>query len=161
MRRAAFNPVKPRDPELPKAAIARLIDQVGGPKEATVKLGLKLKQVYAFTDPSDSAEMSFARAAALSSREATAAAEYLATRAGGVFLPVPAGDTDLGLLTAESILSHGKAAAELVQALKDGRLSPEERTRAVAALDAAIRDLVHLRAEVVATPEDTNAGSGR
>jgi hypothetical protein len=159
--RRTFNPVKPRDPELPKAAIVRLIEQVGGPKEAAVKLGLGLSQVYAVTDPTDQAELSFARVAALTAREATAAAEYLATRAGGAFLPMPAGDTDLGLLTAESILKHGDAAAELVRALKDGRLSDEERGDAVRALDEAIRALVHLRAAVGASGDDAPAADGK
>lgn len=148
MSRGRFNPVKPRDPELPKAAIVRLIEQVGGPKEAAVKLGLGLSQVYAVTDPSDGAELSFARAAALTSPEATAAAEYLALRAHGVFLPLPPGDTDIGQLTAESILTHGDAAAELVRALKDGILSDDERADAVRQLDEAVRALVHLRLAV-------------
>ena len=151
MSRSRFNPVKPRDPELPKAAICRLIEQVGGPKEAAVKLGLGLSQVYAVTDPSDGAELSFARAAALTSPEATAAAEYLAMRAHGVFFPLPPGDSDLGLLTAEAIARHGEAAAELVRALKDGRITDEERRAAVQDLDEAVRALVQLRVAVAQT----------
>lgn len=146
--RGNFNPVKRRDPELPKAAIARLIDQVGGPKEAAVKLMLGLSQVYAVTDPSDPAELSFARAAALTAPDAPAAAEYLAMRAHGVFVPIPSADSDVGLLTAESILSHGAAAAELVAALQDGRLTDAERAAAVRKLDDAMRVLVQLRVAV-------------
>lgn len=153
MPRANFNPVKPRDPELPKAAIGRLVEQVGGPKESATRLALGLSQVYAFTDPADPAEMSFARVASLTSRDATAAVEYLANRAEGVFLPLPAGDTDLGHLTAESILKHGKAAAELVDALSDGRLDDRERADAVRALDEAIRALAQLRTAVSATKD--------
>jgi len=158
--RGNFNPVKPRDPELPKSAIMRLIDQVGGPKEAAVKLGLGLSQVYAVTDPSDSAELSFARAAALTSPEATAAAEYLALRAHGVFFPLPSGDTDIGLLTAESILRHGDAAAELVRAMKDGRITDDERADAVRVLDEAVRVLVQLRLAVGADRADGPGAAG-
>lgn len=151
MLRGSFNPVKPRDPELPKAAVGRLIEQVGGPKESAVKLGLGLSQVYAFTDPGEDAEISFARVASLTSREATAAVEYLAVRAEGVFLPLPAGNSDLQHLTAESILKHGKAAAELVEALSDGRLTDQERADAVRALDDSMRVLVQLRTAVSAS----------
>lgn len=155
MPRSNFNPVKPRDPELPKAAVGRLVEQVGGPKESATRLALSLSQVYAFTDPACADEISFARVASLTSREATAAVEYLANRAEGVFLPLPAGDTDLGQLTAESILKHGQAAAELVAALRDGRLDDRERAAAVRALDEAIRALAQLRTAVSATRDGT------
>lgn len=154
MTRPAFRPVKPRDPEQPKAAVARLYEQNGGAKHVAVKLGLGHAQVYSFTDPQDPAEISFARVAALTSRDAPAAAEYLATLAGGAYLPLPPADSDLGLLTAESIAAHGDAAAELVRALKDGRVTDQERTAAVVELDEAIRALVQLRVAVAGPRKD-------
>lgn len=156
MSRGRFNPVKPRDPELPKAAVVRLIEQAGGPKEAAVKLGLGLSQIYAVTDPSDGAELSFARVAALTSPEATAAAEYLATRAHGVFFPLPPGDTDIGRLTADSIVQNGEAAGTLVRALQDGRLSAAERAEAIKELDEALHALVLLRVAVSAERSDAD-----
>ena len=80
----AFHPVKPCDPDLPKSAVRRLFDQVGGVKLAALRLSLGLSQTYAFADPQVHEEITFARVAALTSPAAPAAAEYLAGLAGGV-----------------------------------------------------------------------------
>lgn len=149
MTRPTFKPQKSIDPELPKAAVRRLVEQNGGAKHVAVKLGFSGETlVYAYADPNEAAEITFARVAALTSPEAPAAVEYLAQLAHGVFVPVPQADSDLGLLTAESITQHGEAAAELVRALKDGRLGDDERAGAVTSIDEALRVLVQLRAAV-------------
>lgn len=149
MSRPAFDPVKPRDPELPKAAVARLFNEAGGVQNVAVLLALKPAQIYAFADPGQPEEISFARVAALTAPQATAAAEYLAGRAGGVFLPIDAPDGDVGALTAESITQHGEAIASIVAALADGRLTGPERSKALQELDEALRALVQLRCAVV------------
>ena len=150
MTRAAFDPVKPIDPGLPKAAVRRLFDQAGGVKRAAVKLQLSQSQTYTFADPGEPDEISFARVAALSGPDTTAGAEYLALLAGGVFLPIAAPNASLGDLTADSICQHGEACAELVRALTDQTIDPKEKGSALRELDEAIAALVRLRARVVA-----------
>lgn len=151
MSRGAFVPVKPCDPELPKAAVRRLVDQVGGIKRTAVRLGRSPSQTYAYTDPGVSDELTFAQAASLTSHEAPAAAEYLALLAGGVFLPIALSADEVGELTAASIREHGEACAELVRALTDSTIDDGERARALAELDEALRVLVQLRCAVAAT----------
>lgn len=156
--RRAFNPVKPVDPEQPKAAVRRLVDQAGGAKQAAVRIGVAPATVYAYCDPGVPDEISFARVAALSTPQATAAAEYLAQLAGGVFLPVPSAATPIGALTAEAMQQHAEACAEIVRALGDGVISDAERAEAIRELDEAIHALVQLR-QAVATPRDRREGA--
>jgi len=147
MTRPSFQPVKPCDPELPKAAVRRLVDQNGGIKRVAVKLGLGPTQTYAVTDPTAPDELSFARVAALTSNEAPAAAEYLALLAGGVFLPVGCvAAADVRGLTAESAREHGEAIGALIAVLADGLISPSEARRALVEVDDSLRTLCGLRA---------------
>lgn len=148
MTRPAFKPVKPQDPELPKAAIARLFDQSGGVKNACIIIGRSPAQTYAYADPAVSDEMTFAHVVALTSPVAPACAEYLALRAGGVFVPIAAGEGDIGEHTAESIKQSGEACAEIVQAMRDGMIDTAERPNVIRELDEAIRTLVQLRLAV-------------
>jgi hypothetical protein len=147
MTRGAFVPVKPCDPELPKAAVRRLVDQNGGVKRTAVKLGLSTTQTYAVTDPGAPDELSFARAAALTSHEAPAAAEYLALLAGGVFLPIDcAADVDVRALTAEVAREHGEAIGALISAMADARITPAEARTSLVEVDECLRTLCGLRA---------------
>lgn len=152
--RPAFDPVKPCDPELPKAAVRRVFDQHGGVKRVAVRLGLKLSQVYALADPGVDDELTFARAAALTTAEAPALAEYLALLAGGVLLPIAPSSAEVGALTAESIREHGEACAELVRALTDTEIDDQEKARALAELDESIRVLVQLRCAVASSRKE-------
>jgi hypothetical protein len=154
MTRRPFRPVKPRPVGTPKRAIADLFEQAGGLERVTVRLGVRQTVAYAWTDPQAREEISFARVAALTDPTATAATEYLAGLAGGVFLPVPPIATPIARLTAESIRRHGRAAGDLVEALADGRLTRAEAARALPDLEAALRTLALLRASVaeVANP---------
>lgn len=151
--RAAFRPVKPIDPELPKAAIRRLIDQAGGPKRVAITLGCGESTVYAYADPHVSDEITFARVAALTGPGATAAAVYLALLGGGVFLPIPSAATPIGELTAQAMKQHAEACAEIVKAMADGVMTDDERPTAIRELDEAIAALVQLR-QAVAKPRD-------
>lgn len=145
MTRPAFKPVKPRDPEMPKAAVGRLVEQNGGIKTACVTIGRSPAQTYNYTEPSVRDEMSFAHVVALTSPTATACVEYLAQRAGGVYLPIAPPDGDIGEHTAESIKQSGEACAEIVQAMRDGVIDDAERPNVIRELDEAIRTLVQLR----------------
>lgn len=159
MTRRAFSPVKPIDPELPKAAVRRLIDQAGGVPRAAIRIGRASSTVYAYADQQASDEMTFAQVAQLTSSTAPAAAEYLALLAGGVFFPMPAADSEIGELTAESIERHGDAVAEVVRAMHDGKMSDDERPSAIGEIDEAIRALVHLRTAVSGKPPGDGGGS--
>lgn len=146
MTRGAFVPVKPCDPELPKAAVRRLVDQNGGIKRTAVKLGLRETQTYAVTDPGVPDEISFARVAALTSHEAPAGAEYLALLAGGVFLPIEcASGADVRGLTAEVAREHGDAIGALIAAMADNRITPSEARSALVEVDDCLRTLCGLR----------------
>ncbi|MBR2813451.1 MAG: hypothetical protein IKE60_02290 [Reyranella sp.] len=156
MSRPAFKPVKRQDPELPKAAIARLIDQAGGAKNVCIAIGRSLSQTYAYADQAVSDEMTFAQVVALTAPTATAGAEYLSLRAGGVFVPIaPSDSDDLGAHTAESIKQSGEACAEIVQAMADGVIEEHERPNAIRELDEAIRALVQLRSAIVRRPSES------
>lgn len=159
MTRRAFQPNKPIDPELPKAAVQRLIDQSGGVQRVAIRINRAPPTVYAYADGQVSDEMTFAQVAQLTSPTTPAAAEYLALLAGGVFFPMPAADSEIGELTAESIERHGDAVAEVVRAMRDGKMSSDERPAAIVEIDEAIRALVHLRTAVSGkSPGDTGNG---
>lgn len=154
MTRAAFAPVKPCAVELPKFAVRRLFDQLGGIKRAAIRLGLKKSQTYDLADPDRPDEITWAQVAALTGADsAAAAAEYLALLAGGVFLPIAVSAEALGELTADSIREHGEACAELVRALTDHSIDATERARTLGELDQALRVLVQLRCAVAAKRE--------
>lgn len=146
MTRASFQPVKPCDPELPKAAVRRLFNENGGIKRTAVKLGLSETQTYAVSDPGTPDELSFARVAALTSHEAPAAAEYLALLAGGVFLPIEcATGADVRGLTADVAREHGDAIGALIAAMADSRITPTEARGALVEVDDCLRTLCGLR----------------
>lgn len=159
MTRAPFTPVKPRAVGTPKAAVSSLVAQAGGIPHVMVKLGIGQSDAYAWTDPQSPKEMSFARVAALTGPDCTAGAEYLAQLAGGLFLPMPSAKTPIGSLTAETVRRHGAAAARLVEALADNKLSQAEAAGALPEIDQALRALALLRSTVadVASPREAQA----
>lgn len=113
-----------------------------------VRLGVGESQVYAYADPESPEQISFARVAALTDEQTPAAAEYLTGLAGGVFLPIPRSDTPIGALTAEAIRKQSQAAADLVDALADGRITRAEAIAALPELEAALRAWAQLRSSV-------------
>lgn len=148
MNRPAFKPQKRAKPGTPKDAIKRLFAQKGGIKEVEVLLSLKHAVVYGYADHGSDDEITFKRVAALTDPVGTAGAEYLAQRAGGVFVPLPRRDTPIGALTAEAVRTHGTAAAQLVDALRDSRLSQDEAAAAVPDLEAALTAMATLLSDV-------------
>ena len=151
MTRRAFSPVKPRPAGAPKSCLADLFAQAGGVQRVMVRLGLGQSQVYAYADPQSPEEISFARVAALTDTQCTAAAEYLAALAGGGFLPGPAIEgADVGALTADSMREHGEAMACLVADIADGKLDRDEVRRSLPELDDAVAALLALRARMMA-----------
>jgi hypothetical protein len=155
MTRPSFAPLKPCDPELPKAAVRRLFSQAGGIKRVAVRLGIKEPTVYALADPGVDDEISFARVAALTGPESPAAVEYLAGLAGGVFQAILAqgacadGQGDVQALTAESARQHGEAIAAVVTALADDRIDAREARAALVELEQAIAAACGLRGRLL------------
>ena len=145
MKGGAFHPVKPCGPELPKSAIRRLFDQVGGVETAALRLSLHATQTYAFTDAQARPEISFARVAALTSPTSPAAAEYLAGLAGGYFQPLAAGEGGAQQLTAAACREHGEAIASVVGALADGQITPAEARESLTQVDEALAAMCALR----------------
>lgn len=154
MTRPAFKPVKPVDPELPKAAVQRLIDQAGGVPRAAIRIDRAPSTVYAYATAGVADEMTFAQVAALSGPSAPAAAEYLALLCGGVFFPIAARGSAIDELTAASITQHAEACAELVLAMADNRIDDAERPKAIAEVDDAIAALVQLRQAIATRRQD-------
>jgi hypothetical protein len=147
---ASFSPVKPIDPEMPKAAVRRLFDQAGGIKRTASRLGYRgVAHVYAMADPADATEISYAQVVQLSGPEAPACAEHLAALCGGVFLPFPAPSSPLALLTAEAMREAGQAAAALVESMADG-LTPDEARAVLPELADALRCFSQLQSQVAA-----------
>ncbi len=150
MKRAAFAPTRAGLPGAPKEAVKRLFNQKGGIKNVEVLLGRKHTVVYAYAAEGEPDEIHFAQVAALTDPVGTAAAEYLAARAGGVFLPVPQSDEEIGKLTAKSVRRHGVAAAKLIEDLADRKLAPAEAAKALPDLEAALCALAQLHSSVAA-----------
>lgn len=144
MNRPAFRPVKPRSIGTPKAAVSELVAQAGGVERVMVRLSIGKTEAYAWTDPQSDREISFARVAALTAPGSAAAAEYLAALAGGVFLPLPADASSVNALTADALRKHGGAAAELVEALADNRITVDEAREALPSVAEAARSMALL-----------------
>lgn len=165
MTRAAFSPVKPRTLGTVKGAISELVNQHGGVEQVMATLDdIGKSEVYAWTDPQSDKQITFARVVSLTNPDCTAGVEFLAARAGGMFVPMPSDKTPIGSLTAESVRRHGQAAAELIKSLADGTLSPGEAAKALPDLGGALRALALLHStvnDVATTPPDGRRGVER
>ena len=146
MTRPLFNPIKPRPFGTVAHCVAELFKQAGGIKAVVVKLGVQKSVAYGYTEEGTDAAISFAKVAALTSAQATAAAEWLAALAGGVFCPMPGGrEADPLSLTSDAARANGEAIAAVIEALRDRRITPEERAKALPLVEAALCDLSALR----------------
>jgi hypothetical protein len=137
-----------------KACVADLFKENGGHKCAIDRFGVSLRRAYNFTTLASDEQISFARVAILTSAKATAAARYLATLAGGVFVPLPAPKSGHALaLMGEAARSHGEAIAEAAKALADSRVTPRESAALVKEIDEAVVALASLRGAAIAMAE--------
>lgn len=136
-----------------KACVADLFKENGGHKCAIDRFGISLRRAYNFTTLASDEQISFARVASLTSSKATAAARYLATLAGGVFVPLVVRTGDCLKLTAAATRANGRAIAETVEALADKVVTQREAAAVVKDIDAAIAELASLRASLVAMAE--------
>lgn len=146
MTRPAFNPQTPCDPEMPKAAVRRVYDQLGGIKHAAIRLGRGKTQTYDYASMERPDELTYAQACMLTGAESTALAEHLATLASGVFVPVACKIDDALKLTADAVRQHGEAMGAIVSGVQDGTLDATEARTALVELDESIAGLCSLRA---------------
>ena len=154
----AFRPQKPIDGDLPKAAVRRLFEQVGGIKRVAARLGYRSEsQVYAMADGNDPAEITFAQVVQLTGPETSAGAEYLAMVAGGVFLPMPTATSAIGALTGTAVAESGQAVSEMIEALTDG-VTAEEAAKVLPEIDDAVRAWTQLRSRVAAVAKGRKTG---
>lgn len=158
----ARGPYKPREPGSIKEAVTELFAQIGR-KTVAAKLGLSMTQVASLTDERSPEKLSLERAVVLTGPDAPAMAEFFALLARGAFLPMPRTDSEVGALTADAVRQSGEAAAQLVQALLDGRLTPAEARRALPELAEALQAYAQLHATVaaIARNEGIPEGEGR
>ena len=83
------NPSTPTEIETVKDCVGALYDENGGTKSVMLTMNVNKTRARAFADEKAKDEISFARVVQLTSHTATAAAKFLARRAGGVFCPIP------------------------------------------------------------------------
>lgn len=123
----AFNPVKERPYGEPKEVVARVFEEVGGIPKVMELLDLSRTRVYALADPDSSNEISYARVAKLTDSGAKAAAQHLASLAGGIFLPIDkADDSDWLVLAGEASKRNARNIAALMDSLSETARSPGE-----------------------------------
>jgi hypothetical protein len=136
-----------------KACVAVLFWEGGGCQRAAELFGISTARTYNFANRNNAEQISFWRVAALTSPKATAAVRYLATLAGGVFVPLTVHGDDALKLAAASSRASGRAVAETVDALADKVVTSREAATVLKDIDAAIADLASLRGSIVSMSE--------
>jgi hypothetical protein len=140
--------------EQAKACAGELFRENGGHQRIAELFGISTARAYNFTNRNNAEQVSFWRILAATSAKATAAARFLATMAGGAFVPLAAvGGVDAMRMLGESARSHGQAIAEAVKALADGSVDGREASAVIKEIDAAMADLASLRGAVVTMAE--------
>lgn len=139
-----FRPMKPREADSPKAVIADLYNQIGGVKEVMFRFDIGKSQAYAYTDEQSAEQISFARVVSLTTPASPAAAEFLASRAGGVFcaLPQTSGGCPMSM-TADAMREHGEGVAAALEAMT-GKPTPAGRAKVRKELEESICALAAL-----------------
>lgn len=133
-----FRPMKRREADTPKGVVSDLFDQVGGIKEVMFRFDIGKSQAYAYSDPTTNEQISFARVVSLTSPTSPAAAEYLASRAGGVFCALPGATGGCPMtLTADAVREHGEAVAAALEA-QGKQLTPAARAKVRKELEESI-----------------------
>jgi hypothetical protein len=160
----AFSPVKPRPYGTPKAAVAKLFEAAGGANAVMDLLELSRTRVYAFTDPSDDAEISFTRVCMLTgATEATPGAEHLAALAGGLFLPLKVAEpADWHAVAGEASRKHAQTIATLLESLSPeddtpGEITAQEARELLEIVDEQLAVLALARAKLKATIDGADA----
>ncbi|WP_342640920.1 hypothetical protein [Rhodoligotrophos ferricapiens] len=159
-----MNPVRPRQAGSSFAAIALMLKQVGGVDTVASYTGRRESTVYRWTDPDQSDGIPFNIVCQISEHFGiTTAAEHLAIRSGGWFLPNPAieHDDELASAAAQAAAEYADLIHRYAKALdpksEAGRqVSPREAGEMVTGIDELYRALAVLRALALAISERGN-----
>ncbi|MCA0402040.1 MAG: hypothetical protein LCH38_14650 [Proteobacteria bacterium] len=143
MTRPSYKPNKRVPDGTTKAVLACLYSDAGGVESVAFVLGLGAARVYQLRDEGtltldDAARLTLASGS-------TSAAEYLATLAGGTFVPESPVDDDVASLVSSYAERSGDVLAKAVFALRDGEICAAEWGPLASDIDGAIRVLVAAR----------------
>lgn len=149
-----------------KDIVVRLVDEAGGVKPAAFVLERRERQIYAYCDGDDEAQMNFDQVRRLTVMSGSAvAAEMLAADAGGKFVPGALDPASFAELAARVCGEHGAFATAAFRALSDGRICDDERPGVRRELDDLIRLAVAARtrldADAAELPPPAPAAPGR
>jgi hypothetical protein len=142
----AFRPMKPRASGSTKDVVTRLVDESGGLKEAAFRLERGVSVVAAYTDPDHPQHINYDQVRRLTGPESTAAAEDLASLAGGVFLPLVGVECTFQQAIAASAIEQGELVAAVIQAQQDGRICALDRSVVSKAIEQVMRELARAHA---------------
>lgn len=133
-----------------KEAVKALFQECGGHKAVAHALDISLARAYAFTDEACPAHnLSFKRAAQLTTPQSTAMARYLARKAGGTFRPLTIREGKPLSLIADAVQSHANAVTFILRAISDGKVTREEAAEIVKLIEKSLSDLASLRRSLI------------
>lgn len=161
-----MKPMKPRPPGSAVDALVRFFAEIGtvaghdataGAKVSANFLGVSDSYIRKASDPDQPEDLGFRRVAMLTEHfRARAAAEHLALLAGGLFVPLPAGDASgrFASIGAAASVEFGEAMAELFKAVSAAgpggqEITAAERRRLAAEIDDVLRVFAELRGMVI------------
>jgi hypothetical protein len=137
-------------------ALDRLFEQVGGVKEAAHLLHVDEFRLHHARNPNDERDIGWTRVCQLSREPgATAAAEHLATLAGGTFVPVTVERECLLRLAERLAVEGGEGVAAMIRAKSEA----VGRHTAIKEIDDLIRAAVCARVVLASEPEPPNGGT--
>lgn len=148
-----YEPMKPRPAGSVYDAVTRAFAQLdGGVTGAAELLDLSRPHVNAMGDPDaegrKKVNISLQQAARLSEGGATALAEWLAIKAGGLFIPCV--DRTCAAAIQEAVANYSRESGEAIGAAIDAALKDGGRDRALKEIDEASAALARLRAKIMA-----------
>jgi hypothetical protein len=133
-----------------KEAVKALFQECGGYKAVAHTLDISLARAYAFTDEaSHHHNLSFKRAAQLTTPKSPALAHYLARNAGGTFRPLTIREGKPLALISDAVQSHSNVVTFILAAMADGEVTREEATEIVKLIEKSLSDLASLRKSLV------------
>lgn len=148
--KTGLNPFIPRKHGTVIKCVADLVDSHGGAEAAAIRLGVSPSSVYGYTSETGGADISLAKAVALTDEEHPTLAEFVAHQAGGIFCPIARKEGEPLALTSEAARSNGEAVGAVIESLRDGKITEAEARTALKEVDEAMCDLAALRGLLVA-----------
>lgn len=141
-----FKPFIPRKYGTVIGCVSDVVRSHGGPEPASVVLACSAQSVYGYTSETNGADISFAKMVALTDAEHPIAAQFLASRAGGVFLPVPTttAATTIAAIS-DAVREHGECIGKALAAMADGKITPDEVPGLLKELDESMAAHATLR----------------